>query len=240
MGIQKKNFEAISSSRHIKMACINCLKFSFTMLCKDQSKLKHDEIRKKTLKNGKKTINHFEEIGAKIEGKVDEAISKKLERLELIQSITKKLENLPAELQNKIEKIPKHIDYSYSKVLQKNVEEHKEENIIQSVGDIVEEAMNKNKKEEEIKRSVIIHKLEETHKNNFDDRMKADMNKLSELLEEGVKIQMPEITTIHRIGKYNPDNKGKHNQIKVAFKDNITRDKVLRNASNLKQADDKY
>ena len=100
--------------------------------------------------------------------------------------------------------------------------------------------MNKNKKEDEIKRSVIIHKLEETHMNNFDDRMKADMNKLSELLEEGVKIQMPEITKIHRIGKYNPDNNGKYRQIKVVFKDNITRDKVLRNASNLKQADDKY
>ena len=42
--------------------------------------------------------------------KVDEAISKKLESLELIQSITKKLEKLPAELQNKIEEIPKHID----------------------------------------------------------------------------------------------------------------------------------
>ena len=76
--------------------------------------------------------------------------------------------------------------------------------------------------------------------NNFDDRMKADVNKLSELLEEGVKIQMPEITKIHRIGKYNPDNKRKYRQIKVVFKDNITRDNVLRSASNLKQADDKY
>ena len=56
------------------------------------------------------------------------------------------------------------------------MEEHKEENIIQSVGDIVKEAMNKNKKDE-IKRSVIIQKLEETHMNNFDDTMKADMNK---------------------------------------------------------------
>ena len=46
--------------------------------------------------------------------------------------------------------------------------------------------MNKNTKED-----VIIHNLEETHMNKFDDRMKADMNKLSELLEEGVKIQMP-------------------------------------------------
>ena len=51
MGIQKKNFEAISSSRHIKMACTKCLKFSFTMLCKDQSKLEHDEIREE--KNSK-------------------------------------------------------------------------------------------------------------------------------------------------------------------------------------------
>ena len=55
MGIQKKNFEAISSSRHIKMACTKCLKFSFTMLCKDQSKLEHDEIREK-LKNGEKKL----------------------------------------------------------------------------------------------------------------------------------------------------------------------------------------
>ena len=154
------------------MACTKCLKFSFTMLCKDQSKLEHDEIREK-LSKMEKIMNHFEEIGAKIEEKVDEAISKKLESLELIQSITKKLEKLPAELQNKIETIPKHIDNSYSKVLQRNMEEHKEENIIKSVGDIVEEAMNKNKKEDEIKRSVIIHKLEETHMNNFDDRMKA-------------------------------------------------------------------
>ena len=100
--------------------------------------------------------------------------------------------------------------------------------------------MNKNKKEDEIKRSVIIHKLEEIHMNNFDDRMKADMNKLSELLEKGMKIQMPEISKIHRIGKYNPDNKVKYRQIKVVFTDNITRDKVIRNASNLKQADDKY
>ena len=75
--------------------------------------------------------------------------------------------------------------------------------------------------------------------NNFDDRKKVDMNKLSELLEEGMKIQMPEISKIHRIGKYKPDNRGKYLQIKVVFKDNITRDKVLRNASNLKQADDK-
>ena len=92
MGIQNKNFEAISSSRHIKMACTKCLKFSFTMLCKDQSKLEHDEIREK-LSKMEKTMNHFEEIGAKIEEKVDEVISKKFESLELIQSITKKLEN---------------------------------------------------------------------------------------------------------------------------------------------------
>ena len=46
--------------------------------------------------------------------------------------------------------------------------------MIYDMGDIVEEAMNKNKKEDEIKRPVIIHKLEETHMNNFDDRMKAN------------------------------------------------------------------
>ena len=44
------------------------------MLCKDQSKLEHDEIREKLYKMEKKTMNHFEEIGAKIEDKVDEAI----------------------------------------------------------------------------------------------------------------------------------------------------------------------
>ena len=50
MGIQKKNFETISNSRPIKMACTKCLKFSFTMLCKDQSKLEHDEVREKVSK----------------------------------------------------------------------------------------------------------------------------------------------------------------------------------------------
>ena len=50
-------------------------------------------------------MNHFEEIGAKIKEKVDEAISKKLESLELIQSITKKLEKLPAELKIKYQSI---------------------------------------------------------------------------------------------------------------------------------------
>ena len=50
-------------------------KFYFTMLCKDQSKLEHGEIREKLSKMGK-TMNHFEEIGAKIEEKVDEDIRK--------------------------------------------------------------------------------------------------------------------------------------------------------------------
>ena len=57
------------------------------------------------------------------------------------------------------------------------------------------------------------------------------MNKLSELLEEGMTIQMPEISKIQRIRKYKPDNRGKHRQIKVVFKGNITRDKVLRSTS---------
>ena len=35
------------------------------------------------------------------------------------------------------------------------MEEHKEENIIQSVGDIVEEAMNKNKKEDEMEKGLL-------------------------------------------------------------------------------------
>ena len=78
MGMYKKNFEVISSSRHIKMAGTKCLMFSFTRLCKDQSKLEHDEIREKLSIIEKKTMNHFEEIGAKIEEKVDETISKKL------------------------------------------------------------------------------------------------------------------------------------------------------------------
>ena len=69
-----------------------------------------------------------------------------------------------------------------------------EENIIKSVGVVVKEPMNKNKIEYEIKRSVIIHKLDETHINNFFDIMKADMNNLSELLEEGMKIQMQDIS----------------------------------------------
>ena len=53
-----------------------------------------------------------------------------------------------------------------------------------------------NKKEDDIKRSVIIHGADETDINNFDDRMKADMNKLSELLEDGMKIQIPEKSKI--------------------------------------------
>ena len=43
------------------------------MLCKDRSKLEHDEIREK-LSKMEKNINHFEEIGANIVEKVDEAI----------------------------------------------------------------------------------------------------------------------------------------------------------------------
>ena len=51
------------------------------------------------------------------------------------------------------------------------MEEHKEENIIKSVGDLVKEAMNMNKKVDEIKKTVIIHKLEETHMDNFDRKL---------------------------------------------------------------------
>ena len=77
------------------------------------------------------------------------------------------------------------------------------------MGDVVKETMSKNEIEDEIKRYVIIHGLDETDINNFDDRMKSDMNKLSEPLEDGIKIQMPEISKIKRVGKDQSDNRAK-------------------------------
>ena len=60
--------------------------------------------------------------------------------------------------------------------------------------------------------------------------MKTDINKLYELLEDGMNIPIPEISKIQRVRKYKPDSRGKQRQIIVVFKDNLARDNVLRNA----------
>ena len=63
------------------------------------------------------------------------------------------------------------------------------------------------------------------------------MAKLSNLIKNGFKINMPDMIKMHRIGKYNT-NRRVSITLKVVFQDKFERNKVVRNASNLKEAEE--
>ena len=99
------------------------------------------------------------------------------------------------------------MDRTYSKVLQKHVREENDKTIVKSVSETVRTTIIENKKtqdkETETERSAIIYGLTEYDVKNYDNRIESDMVKLSNLINNGIKIQMPDIIKVHSIGKYN-------------------------------------
>ena len=59
------------------------------------------------------------------------------------------------------------------------------------------------------------------------------MEKVKNMITDGIKIQMPKIVKIQRLGRHNPD-KTTYRPIRIAFKESSDRNKRLRNASYLK------
>ena len=135
------------------------------------------------------------------------------------------------------------MDRTYSKVLQKHVREENEKTIVKSVSEAVRNTIIENKKiqdkETETERSAIIYGLKEDDVKNYDNRIESDMDKLSNLIKNGIKIQMPDMVKVHRIGKYNT-NRRVPRPLRVVFQDKFERNKVVRNASNLKEAEELY
>ena len=147
------------------------------------------------------------------------------------------------ELERKIEDIPQEMDRTYSKVLQKHVTEENDKSIVKSVSEAVRTTLIENKKtqdkETETERSAIIYGLKEDDVKNYDNRIDSDMAKLSNLINNGIKIQMPDMIKVHRIEKYNT-NRRVPRPLRVVFQNKFERNKVVRNASNLKEAEEFY
>ena len=217
MGMQKKNFDFITNSNNIKMVCNQCLKFSFTLICQE------NKFNEKCLEMDA-IIKRFEDVGEKIEQTIDIKITEKL------------MNKMEAKLEKKIEDIPQEMDRTYSKVLQKHVREENEKTIVKSVSEAVRNTIIENKKiqdkETETERSAIIYGLKEDDVKNYDNRIESDIDKLSNLITNGIKIQMPDMIKVHRIGKYNT-NRRVPRPLRVVFQDKFERNKVVRNASNL-------
>ena len=225
MGIQKKNFDFISNNNNIKMVCNQCLKFSFTLIC--QEKVRENKFNEKCLEMDA-IIKRFEDVGEKIEQSIDIKITEKL------------MNKMEAKLERKIEDIPQEMDRTYSKVLQNHVREENDKTIVKSVSEAVRTTIIENKKtqdkETETERSAIIYDLKEDDVKNYDSRIESDMVKLSNLINNGIKIQMPDMIKVYRIGKYNTNRRVP----RVVFQDKFERNKVVRNASNLKEAEKFY
>ena len=170
-------------------------------------------------------------MGEKIEQSIDIKITEKL------------MNKMEAKLERKIEDIPQEMDRTYSKVLQNHVREENDKTIVKSVSEAVRTTIIENKKtqdkETETERSAIIYGLKEDDVKNYDSRIESDMVKLSNLINNGIKIQLPDMIKVHRIGKYNI-NRRVPRPLRVVFQDKFERNKVVRNASNLKEAEELY
>ena len=86
---------------------------------------------------------------------------------------------------------------------------------------------------------VIINGLKEEDTKKFDERMKVEVEKVELLITDGMNITLPKIGKVYRLGKYSIEKKSPR-PMRVVFKEKIEKDRVLRNAPNLKTADDVY
>ena len=215
MGIKSKaHFDFVASSEHIKMVCTKCLNFTFTKLC--QKEESDSAIARKVNKLESDLIN----LGNRIE-----------------ESIKEKLDKLPKKLEEKLDDIPKELNKSYAKVTARNNSQDTELSVI--IKDAITENKHIQDKEQEREKSVVISSIEESEIKEYDERLEAETAKVTTLIEEGVKIKMPKIEKILRLGAYN-ENRKTPRLIKVVFSDKYERDRLLRNVQNLRQADKMY
>ena len=207
----KSFFDMITDCENVKMACNKCLKFSFTSLCKNKKK--------------------------------EETLTKSMEELQ------KKIDDIKSVEENIEKEIKKQL--SYSKVLQQNLEENLNSETkvkgsdLKEVSDILSKTIKEDRqikeKNDSIERSIIIQGITEANIKKYDERLTSEMEKIEKLITDGIKIPMPKIERIQRIGKFNENPRENTNRaIKVIFMDKLDRDKILRNKSNLKEADIMY
>ena len=197
------------------MVCDKCLSFSFTSLCKDR---KQEETFTEQVRNLQKDIDGIKAMGKSIEKEMSNTLS-------------------------------------YSKVLKQNMEEMKVDNLngetnvkgqeLEKVSDVISTKINEDMqlkvKNEETERSLIIQGITEDSIKNYDKRITNELEKLENLITDGMKLPMPKIEKIQRIGRFNEANGQRNNRsMRVIFKDKLDRDKILRNKANLRQADHKY
>ena len=213
--ISKKFFNLITNCENVKMACAKCLSFSFTSLCKDR---KQEETFTEQVRNLQKDIDGIKAMGKSIEKEMSNTLT-------------------------------------YSKVLKQNMEEMKVDNLngethvkgqeLEKVSDVISTKINEDMqlkvKNEETERSLIIQGITEDSIKNYDKRITNELEKLENLITDGMKLPMPKIEKIQRIGRFNEANGQRNNRsMRVIFKDKLDRDKILRNKANLRQADHKY
>ena len=86
-------------------------------------------------------------------------------------------------------------------------------------------------------RSIIIYKVEESKKENADERKKEEEDIVDRLCNEGARVQGCKVTKTFRLGKYDKD-KNQPRPLKVTFETKEQLQKLLANLRNLKEADE--
>ena len=108
-----------------------------------------------------------------------------------------------------------------------------EKTIVKSVSDAVRDTIieNNNHKKKRLKQKDLPSKEDDVK--NYDDRIEKDMTKLTNLINKGITMQMPDIIKVQvKVGKYNTNRKVPR-PLSVVFKEKFESNKVVRNASNL-------
>ena len=163
----------------------------------------------------------------KVEGDV-KALEKKIDGIKNVS------DNIKAEMKTNL---------TYSKALKENIEEIQNDQqsndtlttgkSLKEVGQIISQQITHEittkEKSDEIERTIIINGLNEANVKKFDERMKQETEKVESLIRDGMKIAIPIIEKIQRLGKYSTDRKSAR-PMRVVFKEKLGKDKVLRNA----------
>ena len=101
----------------------------------------------------------------------------------------------------------------------------------------IEETKKNDRMMDDKQRSIIIYKVEESKKENADERTKEEEDIVDRLCNEGARVQGCKVTKTFRLGKYDKD-KNQPRPLKVTFETKEQQQKLLANLRNLKEADE--
>ena len=228
LGIPIKLFDVLnlrekrSTSSAVMIVCKPCRNGAFkTLASKIQTTDKDAENAEKMQESVEKMIHKVNTLTY---------VNNKMAELNTLESLSEDIKEAP-------KKLTEAIQGRYADAIKNSDSKNSDPDIFI---DAVKKAMAEKEKEDHLKEkekergsSIIMYNCPESNIKDIVQRKQDEKQTVDDVITKGIQIRSLEITSMHRIGKFNSDRKDKTRPLKIIFQEKLAAAKYLRSRSKI-------